>query len=92
MAQLNIMYNLVQPSNIRAVGGIIGWLKKIYNIIVSLGEFIVSLVSSLLQAIAWLPRLLSSIFQSIGFMPPLIGIFCTLAVTFLVVNYLADRK
>lgn len=89
---MNILYNLTQPTSIRAVGGVVGWLKKLYNIIVSLGEFIVSLVSSLLQAIAWLPRLISSIFQSIGFMPPLLGIFCTLAVTFLVVNYLADRK
>ena len=89
---MNIIYNLTQPNIIRAIGGVVGWLKKLYNIIVSLCEFIVSLVSSLLQAIAWLPRLISSIFQSIGFMPPLIGIFCTLAVTFMVVNYLADRK
>lgn len=89
---MNIIYNLTQSSRLSAIGGVVGWLKKLYNIIVSLGEFIVSLVSSLLQAIAWLPRLISSIFQSIGFMPPLIGIFCTLAVTFMVVNYLADRK
>lgn len=86
------MMYIVDYSSFYAIGGVVGWLKKLYNVIVSLGEFVVSLVSSLMQAIAWLPKLITSIFESIAFMPPLIGIFCTLAVTFLVVNYLADRK
>ena len=82
----------MMPYDFRAVGGVIGWVKKIYNYLVSIAEFIVSLVETLLEAITWIPKIIGSLFESVTFLPPLLGVFATLAVVLMTINYMADRK
>lgn len=79
-------------NQIYLVGGIVGWIKKLYNFLVDVVSAIISLIETLLKAIAWIPSLISQLFQSIAFLPSFLLVFASLAIILLVVNYIAGRK
>lgn len=70
----------------------LGKLKSIGNFIEALWDFVLMLIESLINALLFIPELLSSFTGAVSYLPPILGVFATLSITFLVVNYIAGRK
>lgn len=70
----------------------IGKLKSILNFFEALWDFVTMLIESIINALLFIPELLNTFTSSIAYLPALLGVFATLSVTFLVVNYIAGRK
>lgn len=67
-------------------------LENLWEIIYSCGRFIVSLITSLIQTLAFLPNIISSLNEAIRYLPPVLVLFATLSMTLLILNYIIGRN
>lgn len=67
-------------------------LENLWEIIYSSGRFIVSLITSLIQTLAFLPNIISSLNEAIRYLPPVLVLFATLSMTLLILNYIIGRN
>lgn len=70
----------------------LGKLKSILNFFEAIFDFVTMLIESLINALLFIPELLSSFTGAISYLPPILGVFATLSITFLIVNYIAGRN
>lgn len=67
-------------------------LNWIIDFVQSIVQFIVQLFTSLIQAITMLPGMITSLTGAVGYLPPILALFATLYITFLIVNYIIGRQ
>lgn len=66
----------------------ISWVKNIYYTLVTIGEFLINLVTSMVKAILWIPSMLGSLLSTMTFMPPFLTIFALVGITLLVIYFI----
>lgn len=67
-------------------------LQSIWDFIQSIINLVVMLITSLLQALLFLPNMISSLTESVGYLPPVLALFATLFITFMIINYVIGRQ
>ena len=74
------------------MGAIITAIKNIGLVFVSIGQFVVSLVTGTINLLQMIPQGISILTQSIGFLPQVFVMFATVSITVLVIYMIVGRS
>ena len=67
-------------------------LNSIWEFIQSIINLVVMLITSLIQALMFLPSMITSLTESVGYLPPVFALFGTLFITLAIINYVLGRQ
>lgn len=80
------MFYTGQP--VMLIGGIVGWLKQIHTTLVTIGEFFVNLVTTIVKAILWIPSMIGSLVSTVVYFPPILQVFLYCGIVLLVIYFI----
>ena len=67
-------------------------LNSIWEFIQSIINLVIMLIKSLYEALLFLPSMITSLTESVGYLPPVLALFATLFITFMIINYVLGRQ
>lgn len=71
--------------------GIIEFLEGIMEFIETIIDLVTMLVTNLVLALMYIPEMVTSMTSAVAYLPGVLGVFASLFITLMVVNYILGR-